>query len=156
MLTSDNLKQILTSVKLRQLAGAKAFKLGADYFDAGQVVSLAERDGKLFATVQGTDKYVVTLFMDGNVLTFECTCPMGAEGAFCRHCVAAGLACLAQGTETSRPKESTPLPPAATLEDARRWLANQDKNKLVEMILDRAAADPRLRDHLVRQAASQR
>jgi uncharacterized Zn finger protein len=156
MLTSDNLKEILTSVKLRRLAGPKAFKLGMGYFDAGQVVSLAECDGKLFATVQGTDKYAVTLFMDGDVLAFECTCPMGAEDAFCRHCVAAGLAWLAQGTESPAPKESAPLPLAATLEDARRWLAKQDKNKLVEMILDRAATDPRLRDHLVRQAASKK
>ena len=130
MLTSGSLIQILTSLKLRHLAGPKAFKLGVNYFDAGQVVSLTENDGKLFATVQGTDKYGVTLFVEGNDLAFECTCPMGAEGAFCRHCVAAGLAWLADDMETSPPQKQTPLPPAATLDDARLWLANQDKNKL--------------------------
>ena len=156
MLTSDNLKEHLTSVKLRRLAGAKAFKLGMDYFDGGQVVSLEQRDGKLFAMVQGTDKYLVTLFLDGGVLGFECTCPMGAEDAFCRHRVAAGLAWLAAGTQTATPKNSNSLPPAATLEHARRWLAKQSKNKLVKMILERAAADPRLRDRLARDAASQK
>jgi uncharacterized Zn finger protein len=153
MLTRDNLKEYLTSVNLRRLAGAKAFKLGMDYFDSGQVVSLEQRDGKLFATVQGTDKYLVTLCLDGGVLAFECTCPMGVEDAFCRHCVAAGLAWLAEGTDSARTKES--LPPSATLEDARRWLAKQSKTKLVKMILERAAADPRLRDRLARDAASQ-
>jgi uncharacterized Zn finger protein len=153
MLTSGTLKEILTRLKLRQLAGRKAFQLGVDYFDAGRVVSLAEHDGKLFATVQGTDKYGVTLYAEGNDLDFECTCPMGVEGAFCRHCVAAALAWLDECRETPGSTKPTPLAPAATLDNARLWLAKQNKQKLVEMILERAAADPRLRDQLVRQAA---
>lgn len=152
MLKSGDLKQLLTRLKLRQLAGAKAFEHGADYFAAGQVVSVAEQDGKLTATVQGTDKYQVTLFADGNALASECNCPMGAEGAFCRHCVAVGLAWLANGAIEPRAKKksSATLP---TLDDARAWLARQDKSKLVEIILDRAATDPRLRDQLLAQAA---
>jgi hypothetical protein len=68
----------------------------------------------------------------------------------------AGLAWLAEGTQTATPKDSNSLPPAATLEQARRWLEKQSKNKLVKMILERAAADPRLRDRLARDAASQK
>jgi uncharacterized Zn finger protein len=152
MLKSGVLHQLVTRLKLRQLAGAKSFERGADYFAAGQVVSLAEQDGKLTATVQGTDKYQVTLFADGNALASECTCPMGVEGAFCRHCVAVGLAWLANGAEGPRTRKKSAATPV-TLEDARAWLAQQDKSKLVEIILDRAATDPRLRDRLLAQAA---
>lgn len=149
---STNLKQLLTRLKLRQLAGPKCFERGSDYFAAGQVVSLTEQEGRLTATVQGTDKYRVTLFVDGNALGFECTCPMGADGAFCRHCVAVGLAWLADGAVPDQAKKKPAVAPVATLEDARAWLAGQDKDKLVEMILERAASDPRLRDRLLAQA----
>jgi uncharacterized Zn finger protein len=40
-----------------------------------------------------------------------------------------------------------------TLEDARAWLDRQDKDKLVEMLLEQAAKDERLRERLLLQAA---
>ena len=151
--TSD-LKRVLTRQLLRQLAGAKSFERGEDYFDAGQVMSLVEHAGKLTATVQGTDEYRVTLFADGDSLASDCTCPMGADGAFCKHCVAVGLAWLANASDaTAKKNGEKSATPVVTLDDARVWLVKQDKSELVEIILDQAAMDARLRDRLLLQAA---
>jgi uncharacterized Zn finger protein len=148
---SSDLKKLLTPLKLRQLAGAQTFERGSDYFAAGQVVSLAENAGKVTATVRGTHTYRVVLFAEANAIASECTCPMGAEGIFCRHCVAAALAWSANGKDLSSQNDTSPTP-AMTLDDARIWLSKQSKSDLVKTILDRAATDPRFRDHLLLQA----
>lgn len=150
----SDLKRVLTRQTLRQLAGAKSFQRGEDYFAAGQVMSLVEHAGKLTATVQGTDEYRVTLFTEGDALSSDCTCPMGADGAFCKHCVAVGLAWLADAPgATAKKNGKKSATPVVTLDDARVWLTKQDKSELVEIILDQAAMDARLRDRLLLRAA---
>jgi uncharacterized Zn finger protein len=76
---------------------------------------------------------------------------MGADGEFCKHCVAVGLKWL----EAGEPKfsEKSKGPPAVTMEDVRNYLLEQDKNALVEMLVDRAMKDDRLRQSLVIKAA---
>ena len=148
MPANSDLKRLLTRLKLRQIAGAKSFELGVEYFATGRVLSLAEHTGELTATVQGSDEYRVTLYVEGNSLASDCTCPMGAEGAFCKHCVAAGLAWIANGATLPRTGKQTPAVAEASLEDARAWLAKVDRHELVEMILKLAAKDARLRDRL--------
>jgi len=79
---------------------------------------------------------------------------MGADGAFCKHCVAVGVAWLANAPENpSRPNAKPVSGSVITLEDARAWLAQQDKSKLVEMLLDQAVSDTRLRERLLLHAA---
>ena len=155
MRANGELKQLLTRLKLRQLAGSRTFEHGADYFAAGQVVSLAEQNGKLTATVQGTEEYHVTLFAEGDAIASDCTCPMGSEGAFCKHCVAVGLAWLANGSDIPRPDKPAATP-AMTLEEARAWLAKLERNELVDIIVDQATRDARLREKLFQQAGKQR
>ena len=79
---------------------------------------------------------------------------MGADGAFCKHCVATGLAWLANDsgkppTQNTKTTDTT----VVTLDHARAWLAKQDNAKLVEMLLDQAALDWHLRERLLLQAA---
>ncbi len=154
MTEAGQLKNVLTREALRQLAGARSFERGEDYFAAGQVISLVEHDGKLTATVQGTEVYRVKISVRDGALDYDCTCPMGVDGAFCKHCVAAGLAWLTNVPGKS-PTQKTKAPdtPVVTLEDARAWLAEQDKPKLVEMLLDQATSDAHLRERLLLQAA---
>jgi len=148
------LKNVLTRDALRQLAGARSFERGEDYFAAGQVISLVEHAGKLTATVQGTEDYRVKISIRDGALDYDCTYPMGADSAFCKHCVAVGLAWLTNVPGKS-PTQKTKAAdtPVVTLEDARAWLAEQDKPKLVEMLLDQAAMDAHLRERLLLQAA---
>ena len=151
---TSELKRVLTREMLRRLAGPKSFERGEDYFAFGQVTSLVEHAGKLTATVQGTDEYRVTLFAKGDTLASDCTCPMGADGAFCKHSVAVGLAWLDNALNAATKKiGKKPATPVVTLVDARVWLAKQDKSELVEIILDQASIDKRLRDRLLLQAA---
>ena len=105
MQARGDLKTLLTRLKLRRLAGDKAFELGTEYFTAGRVVSVTEHGGKLSGTVQGTEEYQVSLSVEGRALSFDCNCPMGVEGAFCRHCVAVGLAWLTGGVGPSRARK---------------------------------------------------
>ena len=118
------------------------------------MISLVEHAGKLTATVQGTEDYRVKISIRDGALDYDCTCPMGADGVFCKHCVAAGLAWLTNVPGKS-PTQKTKAAdtPVVTLEDARAWLAEQDKPKLVEMLLDQAAMDAHLRERLLLQAA---
>jgi len=154
MAKASQLKDVLTHNALRELAGARSFERGEDYFDGGQVTSLVEHGGKLIAEVQGSEEYRVELSVRGGELEYDCTCPMGDGGAFCKHCVAAGLAWLANSPGRTSPRKSkTAETPVVTLDDARQWLAKQEKSKLVEMLLDQAATDSHLREQLLLEAA---
>ena len=154
MTEAGELKNVLTREALRQLAGARSFERGEDYFATGQVTSLVEHAGKLTATVQGTEDYRVKISIRGEALDYDCTCPMGADGAFCKHCVATGLAWLANHSGKSPAQNAkTPDTPVVTLDDARIWLTAMDKSQLVEMLLDQAATDTHLRERLLLQAA---
>jgi uncharacterized Zn finger protein len=154
MAETSKLKKILTRDVLRRLAGTRSFERGAEYFVDGQVTSLFEHAGKLTATVQGTQDYQVEMSIRGNALDYNCTCPVGADGEFCKHCVAAGLAWLANGPgKPSAAKRGVTETPGVTLDDARAWLGKQDKPKLVEMLLHQALNDTHLREQLLLQAA---
>ncbi len=154
MADASEFRDILTREALRRLAGGRSFERGEDYFASGQVINLVEHAGKLTATVQGTEIYRVKLSVRDDAINHDCTCPMGAEGAFCKHCVAVGLAWLARdrGGLTAQ-NSKTDNTPVVTLDDTRAWLAQQHKSKLVEMILDQAALDAHLRERLLLQAA---
>lgn len=154
MSKASELKTVLTHDALRRLAGARSFERGEDYFAAGQVISLVEHAGKLTATVQGSEDYCVRLSIRDGALDYDCTCPMGADGAFCKHCVAVGLAWLTDAHGKSPAlKTETNDSPVVTLDDARAWLVQQDKTKLVEMLLDQATLDTHLRERLLLEAA---
>ena len=76
------------------MAGARSFERGEDYFLNGQVKALTEDEGTITAKVQGTRPYRVELWIEEDDLEYSCTCPVGADGEFCKHCVAVGLAWL--------------------------------------------------------------
>src|SRR5437870_2362146 len=136
---------------LRRMAGARSFERGEDYFLNGQVKALAEHEGTITAKVQGTQPYRVELWIEEDDLEYSCTCPVGADGEFCKHCVAVGLAWIEAGQPKLPGKGKAPL--SVTMDDVRIYLLGQDKNALVEMLVDRAMKDDRLRQSLVIKAA---
>ena len=88
----------ITRTALKKLAGDVYFKRGVDYYNAGTVVQLrANRDG-VTARMQGSDPipYLVRFWHEKQKLQWGCACPLGDEGAFCKHLVATGLAHLAE------------------------------------------------------------
>ena len=86
------LNELISRANLEEMAGATAFQRGETYFAEGAVGLLRATDDKLTARVEGSEIYQVELWGDDDELAYDCTCPRAADGYFCKHCVAVGLA----------------------------------------------------------------
>jgi uncharacterized Zn finger protein len=126
--------RLITEAGLAKLAGGKSFARGAGYFDAGAVADLVQTRDAIKATVLGNEDYRVVLRPAGSALEWTCTCPLGEEGTFCKHAVAAGLAWLAREGEGGD-----------ELAGVRAHLEAESKESLVEILVEQAANDPELR-----------
>jgi uncharacterized Zn finger protein len=151
MKTSSPFAPFLEPRNLRRMAGGVSFERGEAYFLNGQVKALAEHGGTITAKVQGTRPYGVKLWIEHEGLEYSCTCPVGAEGDFCKHCVAVGLAWLEVGQSKSSAQGNTQQ--GVTMDDVRAYLSGQDKSALVEVLVNRAMEDDRLRQTLFIKAA---
>ncbi|OFV96008.1 MAG: hypothetical protein A3F68_09800, partial [Acidobacteria bacterium RIFCSPLOWO2_12_FULL_54_10] len=150
-MSQQRLQKALDARILHRMADARSFERGEEYFAAGRVGSLADYEGTLTAKVRGTHTYSVKLWTDAGQLEYSCTCPVGDDGAFCKHCVAVGLAWLAKGTEkTFRRKRTAPV---VTMDDVRAYLAGLDQDVLADMLVEQAMDDDRLRRRLFLKAA---
>jgi uncharacterized Zn finger protein len=134
-----------------RMAGARSFERGEDYFDGKRVKAVNEHDGTITATVQGSRSYRVKLWIENEDLDYSCTCPVGADGEFCKHCVAVGLAWLEGGHRKRSGKNDEPA--AVNMEDVRAYLSGQDKKALVEILIEQATDDDHLRQRLFLKAA---
>jgi uncharacterized Zn finger protein len=133
---------------IRRLGGAQSYQRGLDYFSNRHVESLEYHSGGVRAVVRGNQDYTVTLAADDGVLDYACDCPVGSDGTFCKHCVAAALAWLNRARSSDRGKAKE-----VTLADAGKILQAEDKDTLVRMVLDWAKDDDRLRERLILYAA---
>src|SRR5215472_5857602 len=142
------LSQALNDAVLRRLAGAQSYQRGLDYFSHGHVESLEDISDGIRAIVRGNQDYAVSLTSDEGVLDYSCDCPVGSDGAFCKHCVAAALAWL---NRTKGPAKSAIRPKAKelSLADVGKILQGEDKETLVRMMLDWAKDDERMRERLI-------
>ncbi|MGO9011917.1 MAG: SWIM zinc finger family protein [Bryobacteraceae bacterium] len=119
---AETLKQTITDAVLRRMAGEQSYRRGVDYFAHGHVESLDEDESGVEASVRGTQDYRVTLTLDEGVLDYDCDCPIGAEGTFCKHCVAAALAWRQQVAGESKARsKAKPL----TLAEAAKLLERE-------------------------------
>jgi len=136
---------------LRRITGARSFERGEEYFFNGQVRAISEDNGTITAKVQGTQPYRIKLWIEDEDLEYSCTCPVGADGEFCKHCVAVGLAWF----ESKQLKASKKGKQASgvTMDDVRAHLLEQDKSALVNMLVEHALEDDRLRQRLLMKAA---
>ena len=146
------LPKLLTEASLEELAGERAFERGEDYFADGLVDTLNESNGVVTARVHGTYDYRVKLWAEKEELAFDCNCPVGQDGSFCKHCVAVGLAWLDRRQQNGgvfRPAEGE-----VADEDIRAYLMRQDKARLTELVLEHCQRDPEFRDRLVLMTAA--
>ena len=146
------MERLIDRRTLRRMAGARAFERGEDYCAGGQVRALGEHEDVITAKVLGTREYRVKLWAENGDLEFSCTCPVGTDGAFCKHCVAVGLAWLGQGREGGAPSKK-PAKPSVTMDDVRTHLTAQGKETLVDLLVERAMEDDRLRQRLLLKAS---
>lgn len=148
-----HLRAVLDRNGLRRASGARSFARGEEYHAAGRVNDVAERDGVVTARVRGESNYDVRLWLESDAIGYACTCPLGRDGIFCKHCVAAGLA-WCESVEAKPAGRAAPRQPAMTLDDVRNWLSSQDTQTLVAMLMDRAAEDDDLARVLMLAAAA--
>jgi uncharacterized Zn finger protein len=144
--------ELITPATLEKLAGKAAFLRGRDYFTDGAVGPLRITETKIFARVEGTEAYRVEL-RAGDELDYDCTCPRAADGYFCKHCVAIGLAWLAghgdgrkKAAASGKKKKDDPW------RDIREYLAAQPQDALIALLLDVAQRDDRLYQSLLFKA----
>ncbi len=148
----EALSELVTPKLLRRMAGARYFDRGEAYFEAGAVRSLRAYEGGVKAVVQGSRRYRVHLWSEDGELGYACSCPVGHEGDFCKHCVAVGLAWQASGQTAeagAREEDGSVLGEA----DVRAYLSRLDKEELVSLLLEQADEDERLHRRLTLQAA---
>lgn len=136
-----NLASLVTETKMAKLAGERSYARGLAYFRNGAVVDLVRMRNALKARVQGSEEYRVSLRAAGRSLEWSCSCPLGEEGEFCKHAVAAGLAWLDGGRSSGD-----------ELEALRSHLGSQSKETLIELVLEQASEDPQLRARLEAEA----
>lgn len=147
------LGELLDRRTLQKLSGEQSYERGEHYFANGQVRSVTQDKGRLAATVLGAEVYRVSLWVERSDVEYSCTCPMGRDGAFCKHCVAAGLAWLHESSE--QPAVQTwGRKPTVTMGDVRRYLATQEKSALIDLLVQHAKENDRLRQRLLLQAAT--
>jgi uncharacterized Zn finger protein len=134
------LEKLITEAALAELAGKRSFERGVAYFEDGAVLSFNQVGSTVKARVLGIEEYRVSLRAEGSGLGWSCTCPLGDEGEFCKHAVAAGLAWLARkGTDEAPGRDADD-----DLARIRAYLEPQSKKALVELLLDAAAEEPDL------------
>lgn len=153
----NNLREIITAKNLRSLAGGRSYSRGEDYFESGCVGPVSEKNGVISAKVRGSHSYEVRFKVvpaeKGKLrLDHTCTCPVGRDGDFCKHCVALGLAWLEKTAasadeipgESSRQRKKKTV----TLNDIRKWLEDQERSVLLDMLMEQVQGDGRLREAL--------
>lgn len=152
MKRSSAFSSFLNRRNLRRLAGGSSFERGEEYFAGDLVERLNEEDRLITARVQGTFPYRVKLWLDKKDLGYSCTCPVGADGEFCKHCVAVGLAWLEDNHGKQTPGKSDQTA-TVTPDDVRAYLRGQDKDALVNLLVEHTAQDERLKQRLFLKTA---
>ncbi len=142
---------LITPAVLESLAGTTAYRRGEEYFSVGAVGRLHVTDDKIVAKVKGTETYQVELRDDDGDLAYDCTCPRAAEGYFCKHCVAVGLAWLAEQAAEAKPKAGKTRR-RDPWRDIKEYLTAQAPETLIDLLLDVAQREDRLYQSLLLKA----
>jgi hypothetical protein len=135
-----------TEADLRRLAGPASFERGLGY--VGQVTDLDITAAEVTATVSGTDDYAVILAPGQPGLRWDCSCPFGQEGAFCKHCVAVGLVVL--GPDAGEQARAT----RARRDSVDAWLESLSREDLAAELRGLLDGDHGLRRRFELRAAA--
>jgi Family of unknown function (DUF6880)/SWIM zinc finger len=159
---SPGLADVLTLRTVHELADARTFARGEAYFHDGAVGLLDGDACEVRAAVQGTRRYRVRLAIGADEqLEYECDCPVGDDGIFCKHAVAVALSWLENAGEEvfrrgddesdkSRRRRKT----KTGEEQIREYLGTLSGDALRERLMEAAGRDRGIRDKLLISAKS--
>jgi Family of unknown function (DUF6880)/SWIM zinc finger len=152
---SLNLIDVLTFRAIQKLADTGTIARGTAYFHDGAVGLLEADEYEVRTSVQGTQRYHVRLAAgsDGE-LEYDCDCPVGDDGIFCKHAVAVALSWLENaGEEAFEPseKEFAKLRKKRKTHDEqiREYLGTLDESALRRWLIEAADRDRGIRDKLL-------
>lgn len=141
-------QRVFSRRELLALGGRRTFERGTQYALDGRVSKVKTTSGGATAKVRGSASYQVEVWCDDDEAGYVCSCPMGGEERFCKHAVAVALvvtdAVVAHDEPTAEPTEEI---------DLAAYLRGLDHEALVELLVERAAADD-LFDARLRMAAA--
>lgn len=143
MKAKTTLVDLVSESSLETLAGERYFERGQGYFRNGVVDLLHADEREIAANVLGAESYGTRLWLNRGQLNWACTCPLGEQGAFCKHLVATGLTWLAQQTRNPGAYE------APELRTIRAFLEQSDRGTLAHILQSRAMRDDGLMDELL-------
>lgn len=122
---------------LRSLGSDTSYERGMKYANDGRVGTVSQQGATVRATVAGREPYGVRLVLDGDALAGHCSCPMGAEGEFCKHCVALAIVWSAQG-----PDHRVEVPEESMQNDPEEAALRLSRDDLVDLVVGQAARNP--------------
>ena len=159
------LRKLLTAEAIAKLVDERTLARGAEYFERGMVTLVDVLPSEVVAEVLGTDSYDVRLYAaDKGKLGYECSCPIGRDGVFCKHCVATALAWLGQGgvvaadgdvTGQEEPKAKKARAkgrPHTQAEVIQSFLQTKDADELRDLLMEASQQSKPLRDKLLLMA----
>lgn len=148
----NHLKNLLSLDSLKRYAEARSFSRGESYFNSGAVRSLRIDDTSVSATVTGTRKYNTRVWGEDGSLEYSCSCPVGYDGSFCKHCVAVGLAWFEESRKDTGVADAKSVAPFG-MKDVRKYLLGLPQEEIVGMLLEYANSDERLHRNLMTNVA---
>jgi uncharacterized Zn finger protein len=146
--------QLLSPIQLQRLAGETSYSRGVEYFDEGRVADVHLKGNCIHANVRGSRTYRVEMSTEAGEISYSCTCPFFQDTmAFCKHCVATGLAFLqANEVDGGASMRKVQAQQETDMKDLEIFLKSQDKASLVSILLDQTKNDDRLQSRLLLKA----
>lgn len=151
------LRDLLSENSVRSMTDSGSWSRGQQYAKDGMISELEEFDNRITATVHGQWEYDVELWVtDKNEIGYECSCPMGDKGVFCKHCVATALIWMRQvESENAKAKKqgTKGKDHSLTVEDAQKYLCSLSKEELVEMVVSEMRNNKGFRQDILARTA---
>ncbi len=129
------------------MADPRSFMRGLAYQQQGRVEVEAQGSDVVTATVRGSMPYRVEL-RRAPKLSWSCTCPVGEDGYFCKHCVAVALQVTGDEPEGRQTRQAERADGA----DLVKYLSGLESEELVDLLQEQVESDWRLRERLTARA----
>ncbi len=124
---------------------AKTLALGKDYYKSNSVTDFHSYDDVVKAKVRGTRVYEVELkLITKNKIEHDCSCPVGDQGIFCKHCVAVALYHIHKKDQTNNDTSKI---------DIKEYLSSCKREELLDLILEQTRNDYLFLEQIKHKAA---
>ena len=155
-MSNNYLSWAFTSAAIGEFADPRSYLRGVGYQREGRVELEVGNDVRVRATVRGSMPYVVELWVDDGEPGWSCTCPAAEDGSFCKHCVAVALSLAPDDASAPNvPVLTSPTGPSPA-DELVPFVEGLSRERLVEIVLDRAGSDWRLGERLLAEARAER